>query len=56
LLTNPKARVDWRGCQSAHAAVVQVLLVSGRPLQGPPAGAFLRQFISPALDRSGRQV
>jgi hypothetical protein len=56
LLTNPKARVDWRGCESAHAAVVQVLLVSGRPLQGPPAGEFLRQFIGPALGRSDPQV
>ena len=56
LLANRKAEVDWRGCESAHAAVIQVLLVSGRPLQGPPAGEFLRQIIGPALARSGDQI
>ena len=39
LLANPMAQVDWRGCESAHAAIIQVLLVSGHPLQGPPAWA-----------------
>lgn len=56
LLTNPAAEVDWRGCESAHAAVIQVLLVSRRPLRGPPAGQFLHRFIGPALVRHGRQV
>jgi hypothetical protein len=56
LQANPKAGVDWRGCESAHAAVIQVLLVSGRPLQGPPASEFLRQFVGPALDRRSGQV
>jgi hypothetical protein len=56
LLANPMAQVDWRGCESAHAAVIQVLLISGHPLQGPPAGQFLRRFIEPALARSKRQV
>jgi hypothetical protein len=56
LLTNPAAEVDWRGCESAHAAVIQVLLVSKRPLRGPPAGQFLRRFIGPALARHGGQV
>ena len=56
LLANPMAQVDWRGCESAHAAVIQVLLVSGHPLQGPPAGKFLQKFIGPALVRSNRQV
>jgi hypothetical protein len=56
LLANPKAQIDWRGCESAHAAVIQVLLVSGRQLHGPPAGEFLRQFIGPALARSDRRV
>jgi hypothetical protein len=51
LLANPSAEIDWRGCESAHGAVVQVLLVSGRPLQGPPAGEFLQRFIGPALAR-----
>ena len=56
LLANPMAQVDWRGCESAHAAVIQVLLVSGHPLQGPPAGQFLQRFIGPAVVRSNCQV
>jgi hypothetical protein len=56
LLANPAAEIDWRGCESAHASVIQVLLVAKRPLKGPPAGAFLNHFISPALPRRGEQV
>lgn len=56
LLANPAAEVDWRGCESAHAAVIQVLMVSNRPLRGPPAGEFLLRFIGPALARNGSQV
>jgi hypothetical protein len=53
LLAHPVAEVDWRGCESAHAAVIQVLLIAKRPLRGPPAGAFLHRFIGPALGSSG---
>lgn len=56
LLANPTAEVDWRGCESAHAAVIQVLLVSGRAVRGPAAGPFLERFIGPALTRLHRQV
>jgi hypothetical protein len=49
MLANPSAEIDWRGCESAHASLIQVLLVAGRSLKGPPAGAFLNHFISPAL-------
>ena len=56
LLANPQAEVDWRGCESAHAAVIQVILVSRRPLRGPPAGSFLERLIDPALRRAGCQV
>lgn len=56
LLANPQAMVDWRGCESAHAAVIQVILVSRRPLRGPPAGPFLERLIDPALRRAGCQV
>jgi hypothetical protein len=56
LLANPTAEVDWRGCESAHAAVIQVLLASRRPLQGTPAGQFLQRFIGPTLARLNRQV
>jgi hypothetical protein len=56
LLANPQAEVDWRGCESAHAAVIQVILVSRRSLRGPPAGSFLERLIDPALRRGGCQV
>ena len=56
LLANPQAEVDWRGGESAHAAVIQVILVSRRPLRGPPAGPFLERLIDPALRRAGCQV
>ncbi|QIG97351.1 MULTISPECIES: hypothetical protein [unclassified Bradyrhizobium] len=56
LLTNPTAQIDWQGCASAHTTVIQVLLVSGRAVQGPAAGPFLERFIGPALARSNRQV
>jgi hypothetical protein len=56
LLANSTAEVDWRGCESAHAAVIQVLLVSGRRLQGTPAGQFLQRFIGPAIARLNRQI
>jgi hypothetical protein len=56
LLANPEAEVDWRGCENAHAAVIQVLLAAKRPLRGPPAGEFLHRFIGPALARNVRQV
>jgi hypothetical protein len=56
LLANPAAEVDWRGCESAHAAVIQVLLVSRRPPLGPPAGEFLHRFIGPALARNSSQI
>ena len=54
LLAHPTAEIDWRGCESAHAAVVQILLVSGRAIRGPAAGPFLARFIGPALARANR--
>lgn len=56
LLANPAAEIDWRGCESAHSAVVQVLLVANRPLKGPPAGPFLRRFVGPILTQTSDQV
>jgi hypothetical protein len=49
-LTDAKRTVDWRECDTAHAAVVQILLISGAELVGPPRGAFLRTFVEPALN------
>ena len=44
LLANPEAEIDWRGCESAHTAVIQVLLVCQAAAAGPPqADAFLER-------------
>jgi len=51
-LANPAAALDWRSCRSAHTAVIQVLLASGRIPIGPPQGGFLSTLIAPALARS----
>ncbi|HET9148783.1 MAG TPA: hypothetical protein VFN77_12080 [Acetobacteraceae bacterium] len=51
LCADPGAAVDWRGCEEAHAAVIQVLLAARPRLLGPPGGAFLRERIAPLLDR-----
>lgn len=49
LLASPLAVVDWRGCQAAHTAVVQVLIASRAELRGPAGSAFLRDVVEPAL-------
>jgi hypothetical protein len=51
LAAHPMAAIDWRACETAHSAVIQVLMAAKRPLQGPPAGAFLRDYVAPALAR-----
>ena len=51
LSMQPHATVDWRQCDGAHTAVIQVLLASGVDLRGPPRGAFLREFVEPAMAR-----
>ena len=50
LLADPGAYVDWRTCESAHTAVVQVLLAAKRDILGPPLSAVLAS-IAPALTR-----
>jgi hypothetical protein len=49
LLERPGSTVDWRSCDDAHAAVVQVLLASGAAVRGPPRGPFLSRFVAPLL-------
>lgn len=49
LLTAPDAPVDWRACESAHTAVIQVLLVAKSTPLGAPACPFLRNQVAPLL-------
>jgi len=49
LLANPGATVDWRHCESLHAAVLQVLMAARPRLRGPPVGLALNHFVHPWL-------
>ncbi len=49
LLAAPHASVDWRACESAHTAVIQILLASGRSVLGPAKHRFLSQWVEPLL-------
>jgi hypothetical protein len=49
LLAHPDVEIDWRSCERAHTAVVQVLLAAGRRLSGPPPSAFLARWLEPLL-------
>jgi len=53
LLDSPHAPIDWAACESAHSAVIQVLLVANAKPQGSPKNLFLRHHIGPLLLRSG---
>lgn len=53
LLERPDATIDWRLCEDAHAAVVQVLLASSAPVRGPPRGQFLSRFVAPLVRVAG---
>ena len=46
LLASPGAHVDWCECQSAHAAVIQVLMAARPRLLGPPSGEFLHRWVA----------
>jgi hypothetical protein len=54
LLATPDAMVDWSACESAHTAVIQVLLVAGSRMTGSPSDRFLRHFVGPGLQRVER--
>lgn len=49
LLATPDAIVDWRTCDHAHTAVIQVLMASGATLRGPSRSQFLTQWVEPLL-------
>jgi hypothetical protein len=54
LMSLPQATVDWRLCESAHTAIVQVLIFSRAEVSGPPRGEFLRNWVAPLLSSVGR--
>ena len=41
LLESPGVAVDWQACESAHTAVIQVLLAAKPALRWPPKSQFL---------------
>jgi hypothetical protein len=49
LLLDPAASVDWRACDHAHTAIVQVLLTARPVMVGPPRSLFLRNWVAPAI-------
>lgn len=51
LLTTPAGAVDWSACESAHTAVIQVLLVAKAAPVGAPVSGFLRDIVAPLLQR-----
>jgi hypothetical protein len=51
LLGQPGAAIDWSACHAAHTSIIQVVLASGRKPIGRPTGTFLKNLISPALNR-----
>jgi hypothetical protein len=52
LTAAPNARVDMRACESAHTAVIQVLMAARPKLLGPPAGSALKDRVYPILASS----
>lgn len=49
LLERPAADLDWRGCDSAHTAVVQLLVAAQRNIKGPPTSEALKLWVEPLL-------
>lgn len=49
LLSAPHATVDWRLCEEAHTAIIQILIASGAALLGTPCGSFLRDHVAPLI-------
>lgn len=52
LLESPAQIVDWRACEEAHTAIIQVLLQLRPRLRGPCRNQFLEQWIGPILSAS----
>ncbi|HEX5460208.1 MAG TPA: hypothetical protein VFX20_09570 [Steroidobacteraceae bacterium] len=56
LLATPGATIDWRACEGAHTAVVQVLMAARPRLLGPPADARLEEWLAPVIARPPEPV
>jgi hypothetical protein len=52
----PSATVDWRECDHAHTAVIQVFLAVRPPMRGPPRAKSLQDWIEPALSGLNQQA
>lgn len=50
LMTAPTASVDLRRCESAHAAVIQVLMAFKPALLGPAPDTPMWRWVYPVLD------
>lgn len=49
LSVNANVTVDWRICDHAHTAVIQVLMALQPTLIGPPKNDFLAAFVGDLL-------
>jgi hypothetical protein len=41
--------VDWRACEQAHTAIIQVLMAVRPRTIGPPRDPFLANHVSPVI-------
>ena len=55
LLATSDATVDWRSCEAAHTAVIQVLMAATPKLLGPPAAVELEKWVQPLLAATMRK-
>ena len=53
LQANPRGKVNLKGCEHLHAAVLQVLMALRPPLSAAPDDPFLARWVLPAIDQSG---
>jgi hypothetical protein len=52
LLGKPDAAITWEGCEWAHTAVIQVLLIAKRVPVGSPGSPFLRDRVGALLKQA----
>ena len=51
LAAEPAAAVDWRECERAHTAVIQVLIAARIRPAGRPASVFLAKWVEPLFNQ-----